>query len=115
VRVMRLPASAPAPSVNDRLMNIGVDSLMAVELKANLVRELEGAIDLPSTLIFDHPTIAAIAVHMLNALGYGSEPVRSGAGPVEQQGRSAAAAEIAGMSDAEVETLLAARLREISK
>jgi SAM-dependent methyltransferase len=115
MRVMRLPASAPPPGVNDRLMNIGVDSLMAVELKANLVRELQGAVDLPSTLIFDHPTIAAIALHVQNALGYGSEPPRSGPQAVERPGRGSGEAEIAGMSDTEVEALLAERLREISK
>ena len=114
-RVMRLPSSAPPPGVNDRLMNIGVDSLMAVELRGSLVRALEGAVDLPSTLIFDHPTIAAIALHLLNALGYGSEPASATPQAVERQGGDADAAAIAGMSDAEVEALLAARLKELGK
>jgi acyl transferase domain-containing protein/SAM-dependent methyltransferase len=116
-RVMRLPAEAAPPGVNDRLMHVGVDSLMAVELKAGLVRQLDGAVDLPSTLIFDFPTIAAMVPHILQSLGFADEPTRQAA---EAAPRPAASAEvtptaIAEMTDAEVEALLAARLKGLSK
>jgi len=45
------------------LQDLGLDSLMAVELRGALARRF--AADLPATLAFDHPTIAALAQWLL--------------------------------------------------
>jgi aryl carrier-like protein len=111
IRVMRLRASAAPPAMNDRLMSIGMDSLMAVDLKKQLSRELGGAVTLPSTLIFDHPTIEAIAAFVLSALGLDE---RSDAAPKVAPAAPKTndpAAAIADLSEAEVEALLTEQLK----
>ena len=51
----------------DALMNLGMDSLKAVEAKMFLEDEL--GLSLESSLLFDHPTIDALTVALLAALG----------------------------------------------
>jgi acyl transferase domain-containing protein/aryl carrier-like protein len=57
------------------LRDAGLDSLMAVELRNRLQTSLGRA--LPQTLVFDHPTLEALARHVLTHLpvsGVGSRP-----------------------------------------
>ncbi len=53
---------------NDRLMDIGVDSLMAVELRNRLDKDLRLTESLPASLIFDHPTVQAIARYLVQTI-----------------------------------------------
>ena len=64
--VLRLP-SAPAPTVG--FFDLGMDSLMAVELRNRLNRTLSEAYAVPNTLVFDYPTISDLASHLVDALG----------------------------------------------
>ena len=68
--VLRLP-SAPAPGVG--FFDLGMDSLMAVELRNRLNRAFSETYSAPNTLVFDYPTIADLARHLVDALGE-SEP-----------------------------------------
>ncbi len=64
--VLRLP-SAPAPTVG--FFDLGMDSLMAVELRNRLNRAFSDSYAAPNTLVFDYPTIADLAQHLVDALG----------------------------------------------
>ena len=69
--VLRLP-SAPAPAVG--FFELGMDSLMAVELRNRLNRAFADAYTAPNTLVFDYPDIATLARHLAGALGDGAVP-----------------------------------------
>ncbi|SRR5579862_104310 len=63
-RVLRRAGQTEIPR-DQPLMDLGLDSLMAVELRNNLGRSLQLAKGLPATLMFDYPTIADIAAFLL--------------------------------------------------
>ena len=64
--VMRLP-TLPAPSVG--FFDLGMDSLMAVELRNRLNRALAGEYVVSNTAVFDYPDITALARHLAGELG----------------------------------------------
>ncbi|MYG17994.1 MAG: KR domain-containing protein, partial [Gemmatimonadales bacterium] len=66
--VLRLSA-APAPTVG--FFDLGMDSLMAVELRNRLNRAFSGTYTAPNTLVFDYPNIAELAAHLAEELGEG--------------------------------------------
>jgi acyl carrier protein len=54
---------AERPDPQRGFIELGVDSLMAVTLRDRLQASL--GVELPVTFIFDHPTIEALAEHLL--------------------------------------------------
>ena len=70
--VLRLP-SYPAPTVG--FFDLGMDSLMSVELRNRLNRTLAGEYVISNTAVFDYPNINALANH----LGKELSPVLSAA------------------------------------
>jgi acyl carrier protein len=63
------------------LFDMGMDSLMAVELKGRLERSL--GVPLPSTLTFNYPTIRTLVEYLLSdALGFDFAPAPEKADPI---------------------------------
>jgi len=97
-----------------RLFEMGLDSLMAVGLTARLQSELDCS--LGSTLLFDYPTLGALADHLADDvvdLDFGASSGAPAAALVEAPAR--AAPDLAELSDDEVAARLAAKLASIRK
>ncbi|MEP6491995.1 MAG: beta-ketoacyl synthase N-terminal-like domain-containing protein [bacterium] len=112
MRVLRLRPDASPPGMSDRLMSIGMDSLMAVELQKHLHKDLEDSVRLPSTLIFDHPTIASIGDLVLRLLGFDNVVVADARVEVVVPKSTVAAEAIADLTDDEIEALLTEQLKD---
>ena len=69
--VLRLPA-APAPSVG--FFDLGMDSLMAVELRNRLNQAFAGQYVASHTIVFDYPNAASLSRHLAGELGEVGEP-----------------------------------------
>jgi SAM-dependent methyltransferase len=96
------------PARHIRFADLGMDSLMAVQLRNRLSRGLAMAKPLPATVMFDHPTIDAIAAYLLSVMIPATEVAAPKAVVVAN---APLRAEIAAMGDADIEALLDARLK----
>jgi acyl carrier protein len=108
MRVLDWPEDSQ-PARNARLMELGLDSLMAVRLRGLLARGLGGT--LPASLVFDHPTIESIAAYLLELTSAQRETASevSSPKPVYPDVRPATAPQGAVPSDEEIEAILKAR------
>ncbi len=68
--------SAGVITVNRAFREMGFDSLAAVELRRHLAAVT--GLDLPATMVFDHPSPADLAEHLLAEIGGGADTVESG-------------------------------------
>jgi acyl carrier protein len=114
VRVLRREADDP-PGRNDRLMDLGLDSLMALQLRNQLSKVLGLQADLPATLMFDYPTIERLSAYLLQRL-MPADPADTPAQelqPCEDAPMPIGSAAIAAMSDEHIEALLVKRLDRV--
>ena len=81
--VLRL-GSPPAPAVG--FFELGMDSLMAVELRNRLNRAFAEAYTAPNTLVFDYPDVATLARHLAAELGTGDAAGGDGTGGAGDNG-----------------------------
>jgi SAM-dependent methyltransferase len=108
--VLRLRAGEE-PGRHNRLTDLGLDSLMAVQLRNRLGRGLSLAKSLPATVMFDYPTIEKLATKLLSMLVDRDAPhlrhekIRANATV------ATAAERVSRMSEADIEALLAVRGR----
>ncbi len=117
VAVARVLGQPELPPKDARLMELGMDSLMAMELR-NTLQKSFGIPELSTTVMFDYPTSSAIAGLLLSELGYTSngeavqpetdapQDAQSDATSVEVH----STADLDAMSDDEIAVLLRARL-----
>jgi len=111
--VLRRERSNPVGN-RQRLMDIGIDSLMAVELRNKLTTELGLPRALPATLIFDYPNVEAIAGYLAGVLRVEREPAVDTSGhaqpDLDRDTNKANASDLERLSDEEVEKLLLNKL-----
>ena len=108
MQVLRLGQDAP-PARNTRLMDLGFDSLMAVQLRNELGSGLGLDRPLPATLMFDRPTIESLSAY-LDAILVPQQLPAETVVVAEDAPAEIDPSVVAGMSDAEVELLLLERL-----
>ena len=108
VQILRLDPSNP-PARHDRFMDIGMDSLMAVTLRNRLTAALGLDRPLASTLIFDHPTIEAVADHLLTILAPVVSALPRGTKASTEPAAVLDHAAVAAMSDEDIASLLDSR------
>jgi len=89
------------------LKDVGLDSLMSVELRNDLTRTL--GTPLPATLLFDHPTLDALASYVLGALDLWPATASAHPNPLSHS-RTDELADLAELSDEDAEALLLAEL-----
>jgi acyl carrier protein len=114
--VMRVTRSDPSkpPDRRQRLMDFGVDSLMAVDLRNRLSKGLGFDRALSATLVFDHPTIQAIAEYLNKELFKEAEPTASSTATPSATELGSKADSIADLSEEEVEKLLMKKLGDMN-
>ncbi|WP_205873803.1 type I polyketide synthase [Mycobacterium camsae] len=59
---------AQPPAASSRFLDLGTDSLMAVELRNRLLGQFGGALTISATAVFDYPTIRALAEYLAEQL-----------------------------------------------
>jgi SAM-dependent methyltransferase len=115
MRTLRIDASR-RPDRRARLMDLGLDSLMAVQLRNRLTTALRLADPLPATLMFDYPTIEAIARYLHGVLfvsaDHGAQEVIAPRPREENRAGALQPADLESMSDKDAEELLLKRLNE---
>ena len=120
VAVARVLGQPELPPKDARLMELGMDSLMAMELR-NTLQKSFGIPELSTTVMFDYPTSSAIAGLLLSELGYTSngeavqpetdapQDAQSDATSVEVH----STADLDAMSDDEIAVLLLRAVRSV--
>jgi SAM-dependent methyltransferase len=95
-----------------RLMDLGLDSLMAVELRNRLVSGAGEGVTVPATLMFDYPSVEAIARFLRRQLVGPDAAVVETASAADTH-LAEAAAKLAELSDEEAEALLLQKLETL--
>ncbi len=94
-----------------RLMDMGLDSLMAIELRNRLSKALGAKNPLSATLVFDYPTMDALADYLeKDVLGLEEAAPAAITAPDRTSGR---AEELQQMDDDQVEAMLMEKLRSL--
>jgi len=107
--VARVVAAPSAQTIDPRepLNEMGLDSLMAVDLRNRLGKGLGLSRSLPATLVFDHPTVDALARYLLKEI----LPATPAAAVADKGGTAKGPDAIDDMSDEEVERLFAEKTK----
>jgi acyl transferase domain-containing protein/NAD(P)-dependent dehydrogenase (short-subunit alcohol dehydrogenase family)/acyl carrier protein len=95
-----------------RLFDLGIDSLMAVELKSRIETSL--SCTLRSTLIFDYPTVEALVNYLATDILSIDAPATSANHPILESAIESVSADVEALSEAEAEALLLEELEKMN-
>ena len=70
---------AQPPAATSRFLELGTDSLMAVEFRNRLIRQFGGAFTINATAVFDYPTIGSLAEYLAGQMPESEEAESVGA------------------------------------
>jgi acyl carrier protein len=70
---------AQPPAAASRFLELGMDSLMAIELRNRLLGEFGGAVTITATAVFDYPTIGSLGEYMAGQISRSVEVESVGA------------------------------------
>ncbi len=102
-----LGAPSVVPDLDQRFFDIGMDSIMTVDLRRRLERRF--GLPLPTTVAFDYPTIGRLSSLLIDELARTtSDAAAAPRGP--QTGVAQSLSRVAEMSDEDVERLFAEKL-----
>ena len=93
-----------------RLMDLGLDSLMALELRDRLTKSLGLENPLSATIVFDYPTLDEIADHLERDVLRLSAPKQDDTASEPRENR---AEELDRLTDQEVEAILLKKLQAL--
>ena len=65
---------AQPPAATSRFLDLGTDSLMAIELRNRLHSQFGGAFTINATAVFDYPTIGGLAEYLVGQLPEDAQP-----------------------------------------
>jgi NADPH:quinone reductase-like Zn-dependent oxidoreductase/acyl carrier protein len=68
---------AQPPAASSRFLDLGTDSLMAIELRNRLHSQFGGAFTINATAVFDYPTIGGLAEYLVGQLPDAEPPAES--------------------------------------
>ncbi|MDD4867590.1 MAG: SDR family NAD(P)-dependent oxidoreductase, partial [Mycobacterium sp.] len=77
---------AQPPSATSRFLDLGTDSLMAVELRNRLHSQFGGAFTINATAVFDYPTIGGLGQYLASQLPEPESPTAAGSVAAPQPG-----------------------------
>ncbi|MBC7840742.1 MAG: type I polyketide synthase [Gemmatimonadaceae bacterium] len=107
-RMLGLPSGARLDATRP-LRDLGLDSLMAVELQTAIGAAVERT--LPATLLFEHPTVDALSAYVLALLQPSTVTARTAAAPrADSEPTVTVDSDVAAMSDDDAEAMLLAEL-----
>ncbi|KUH82265.1 MULTISPECIES: type I polyketide synthase [unclassified Mycobacterium] len=76
---------AQPPAATSRFLDLGTDSLMAIELRNRLHSQFGGAFTINATAVFDYPTIGGLAEYLVGQLPDAESPAQEEAESTEKQ------------------------------
>jgi acyl carrier protein len=114
-RVLKLVGLPLDRAIDEQLgfREIGLDSLLAVELRNTLQADLK--LSLPATMAFDYPTVSSLTEHLLTLMGLASATGVVPALRPNQIDSTADEVSIDDLSEVEAETLLEAELEALAR
>ena len=109
-RALHVLGLEPTTAVDPRtpLKDIGLDSLMAVELRNALTRSIGQPLSV--TLLFDYPTLDALTIYLARTMGLDIDDSARATASAATIASAKAKTELAVLSDAEAEAMLLAEM-----